>query len=1059
MRNYLLSFFCLSIAISILWLSHEWIAESHFRPISATAPISATKVSIESTVTPISGPQSTKEQHQSPLIVHLVPHSHCDAAYKKTVDEYYETEVRHVLNSVVLALKRDEKRTFLWSETVFLTRWWKDKRTKREYQELFRDFVNQGRVELVNGGWVMHDEAITRYDSQIHQMTYGHDLLQQLFPMRNVSIRTGWQIDPFGPSSFTVNLMAWSGMDLLITNRLPRDLKKQFKSNQTLEFYWTTPETKILVHVLDTHYESIFDWESIEHPSTPVTSANVQEKSDGFMEIIRERATCYISNQILVPMGGDFRFQNASLQFENMERIMKFVHDHPERYYGHSLRFSTVTQYKQAFLASLALQNKSSLPEISGSPFVSSLAGYLFQIPNLKQMVRVCEAVLRTCEVRLFQALRQDSASENWNWLYGMMTRLRRARETVGLMQHHDALPATSYRFVLADYMKRLASSYNDMDDIMLKLLKGPGKDLESNSPWSKGHIIGGGPYLHETLLVRNTQNARSVSLDSILDPQMGAFEGIPLVVINSLHRQVDTVVHLVCTRPDVAIVVENEDGTFQTVMSQATPLEHDIDSANFGLFLISFRSSVPPFGKAGYTLAVCDLTSTTDRHPPPRIPSLDCACQAEELSNEHILRDGISSSLVRVHFDSLTNDISAFSRYHEYKATSTVALNHDIVCYNGQNDTIYSFSTGVEYSNPPPLLGSKKRQFVNAFQGPIFSEVTLELTPWLSVRYRVLNATQSRRGDLDSLLQVSMITSKPIAPEINIASRFKTDLISTDWFYDENGFQPILATYNASNGVGDLNTRPMVSRSWMVERERNERNESSSKHFAVFSTDPRGVVSHSDGVLDVFWMRRNNNTKAWWDNDNADWFKQGQDCSTVRTSVWLSLDSQKKDTASEGPSPRQIASMLANDVVMVKMGPGEKTVQDIPFSKTLPSQLHIVSLRLSGVDKALERADEEAWVDVQVENFSESEDTQVGITILLGNIPRLIMDAASLRSLTYLWTLDDQDERTTSLSRPVLTDRNSSKCSLETMEGGKLWLLSIGARRICSVRVPLEPL
>ena len=34
----------------------------------------------------------------------------------------------------------------------------------------FRGLVRSGRLELVAGGWVMHDEAIAGYESQVHQM-------------------------------------------------------------------------------------------------------------------------------------------------------------------------------------------------------------------------------------------------------------------------------------------------------------------------------------------------------------------------------------------------------------------------------------------------------------------------------------------------------------------------------------------------------------------------------------------------------------------------------------------------------------------------------------------------------------------------------------------------------------------------------------------------------------------------------------------------------------------------------------------------------------------------
>jgi hypothetical protein len=631
-------------------------------------------------------------EHDLPLVVHLVPHSHCDAAYKKTFEEYYETEVRHILNSVLDALSQDNSRRFLWSETSYLVKWWKDPRTLQKDKQFFQQLVQFQRLELVNGGWVMHDEAITRYDSQIQQMTYGHDLLSQLFfdtwHRPNISISTGWQIDPFGASSTTVNLANWSGMELLITNRLPHDIKEELKANQTLEFLWKVPGASLLVHVMDTHYESPmgFEWESLEHPSTVVTKDNVQNKSDILMSLLQERATYYITNNVFIPMGGDFRFQNASLQFDNMDRLVAYIHLHPERYGNATLRYSTVREYQQALLTSMATSNKT-FPVVSGSHFLLLWGGFYTTLPVLKQMVRVAETVLRTCHVRVFQALRQQesSNSEYFQWLTSLVKRLRLAQEVVALMQHHDALPATSYKYVLGDYMIHLQSSYNDMTDVLLKLLQGPKQSqdsLSSFSPWTQGSIVGGGPYLSETLLVRDTSSAKSIHLSKILNPQMGLV-GIPMVVLNSLAQEVDSLVHVVCARNDVAIVLEHDDSQTESVVSQATPLEHDLESADLGLFLISFRAKVPPLGKMRYKLHVCDLTCTTDQHPAPQIASLDCAHDAKVLSQEDILQRGLVSSSLNVQFDQQTNDLVSLTRLQQDNTSITMPLTHDVILYN----------------------------------------------------------------------------------------------------------------------------------------------------------------------------------------------------------------------------------------------------------------------------------------------------------------------------------------------------------------------------------------
>merc|ERR1712070_1108452 len=42
--------------------------------------------------------------------------------------------------------------------------------------------------------------------------------------------------------------------------------------------------------------------------------------------------TWYRYSHLLVPLGGDFEYRNASVNFNNMSMIMDYVNSHPERY-------------------------------------------------------------------------------------------------------------------------------------------------------------------------------------------------------------------------------------------------------------------------------------------------------------------------------------------------------------------------------------------------------------------------------------------------------------------------------------------------------------------------------------------------------------------------------------------------------------------------------------------------------------------------------------------------------------------------------------------------------
>ena len=52
-----------------------------------------------------------------------------------------------------------------------------------------KGLVNEGRLEFVNGGWSMHDEACTHYEDQINNMMIGHEFLLKEF---GITPRIGW---------------------------------------------------------------------------------------------------------------------------------------------------------------------------------------------------------------------------------------------------------------------------------------------------------------------------------------------------------------------------------------------------------------------------------------------------------------------------------------------------------------------------------------------------------------------------------------------------------------------------------------------------------------------------------------------------------------------------------------------------------------------------------------------------------------------------------------------------------------------------------------------------
>ena len=83
--------------------------------------------------------------------VHLVPHTHNDVGWLKTVDQYYygsrndiqRAGVQYIIDSVVDALLKDPERRFIYVESAFFWRWWGEQSEKK--QGVVKNLVEEGR--------------------------------------------------------------------------------------------------------------------------------------------------------------------------------------------------------------------------------------------------------------------------------------------------------------------------------------------------------------------------------------------------------------------------------------------------------------------------------------------------------------------------------------------------------------------------------------------------------------------------------------------------------------------------------------------------------------------------------------------------------------------------------------------------------------------------------------------------------------------------------------------------------------------------------------------------
>lgn len=105
--------------------------------------------------------------------------------------------------------------TFVWSEISILQLWWDQAHPTK--QRALKHLVQAGRFEITTGGWVMTDEANVHVYAMVDQLIEGHQWLKDNL---NYTPTTGFSIDPFGHGSTLPYLLAASGFEGTIIQRI-----------------------------------------------------------------------------------------------------------------------------------------------------------------------------------------------------------------------------------------------------------------------------------------------------------------------------------------------------------------------------------------------------------------------------------------------------------------------------------------------------------------------------------------------------------------------------------------------------------------------------------------------------------------------------------------------------------------------------------------------------------------------------------------------------------------------------------------------------------------------
>lgn len=320
-------------------------------------------------------------------------------------------------------------------------------------------------------------------------MIAGHQWLRL-----NLGIRpkTGWSIDPFGHGATVPYLLKESGVDSgTVIQRIHYAWKQWLAQQRLSDFLWrqnwdTDGASDLLVH------NQPFDIYSIKHSCGPhpqvclnfdfrkisgeyteyslravaIDKENVKQKAELLLEQYGRTGSLFPHNVVLMPVGDDFRYDHDiewDQQYRNYKRLFDYINAN-SNLYNAEIRFGTVHDYFKE-----VTKRQEKFKTIKGDFFVYSdifsegrpayWSGYFTTRPYWKMLDRQLEADLRSAEILYSLALnraRLQGCNSTVKILERDYEKLNRARQSLALFQHHDAITGTSRAAVMHDYALKL---------------------------------------------------------------------------------------------------------------------------------------------------------------------------------------------------------------------------------------------------------------------------------------------------------------------------------------------------------------------------------------------------------------------------------------------------------------------------------------------------------------------------------------------------------------------------------------------------------------------------
>ncbi|EAS02485.2 glycoside hydrolase family 38 amine-terminal domain protein (macronuclear) [Tetrahymena thermophila SB210] len=411
--------------------------------------------------------------------VHLIPHSHDDYGWLYTIDEYYSNRiiqfgqeygnVRDILNSVYSEIQKNNERKYIQVEIGFLDMWWKNQ--NEEVRNKYKELVQSGKIEIINGGWTMHDEATTYFEDIIDQMTVGHQWVKENL---GVVPEIGWQIDPFGHQQTNAALFSQMGFNAQWFARVDYQDFDYRKQNKRLEMVWHPKE-----YDEDAYIFSAINYQHYSPPRNfffergqQVTQSNVHQKAREFVNYFQQMRQSFQTNHLIHTMGEDFTFSHSEVWFDSIDLLIEYINKRRDEF-GMVIQYSTPSQYLKEINKQ---QKKWPVNNHDFYPYADTQnaywTGYFTSRPSLKGLTKDSGRYLQAIR-NIFSFEHISRRTQHFeSYSDKIQQSLQYFEEQMAALMHHDAVSGTGKQRVVNDYIYRISNGYSKIRDYLNPLLR-----------------------------------------------------------------------------------------------------------------------------------------------------------------------------------------------------------------------------------------------------------------------------------------------------------------------------------------------------------------------------------------------------------------------------------------------------------------------------------------------------------------------------------------------------------------------------------------------------------